>query len=316
MVTYNSITSRTEAEALMPEEASRTIIQGLPAASAALGTFRRVTMGRAQQRMPALSALPIAYWVDGSSDTSLKQTSEIAWENKFLDARELAVIIPIPEAVLDDADYDLWGEVTPRLIEAFGAKLDGATLMNVDNPWPQTYQAGIVRQCVLAGNTVTEGTGVDFAADVSNAFAKVEDDGFDVNTIYARRKVRARLRNLRAATTNEPIYQDIAGTTPPLLYGEPITWVSNDPWVNNYEMIVGDRSQAILGVRQDFTFKIFTEGVITDANGVVLLNLMQQDAIAMRAVGRFGFAVANPINRENSSASTRLPFATIINAGS
>ena len=186
MVTYNSLTSRSEAAALIPEEASRSIIQGLPSASAALSTFRRVQMTRAQQRMPALSALPIAYWVDGSSDTGLKQSSEIAWENKYLDVRELAVIIPIPEAVLDDADFDIWGEVTPRLVEAFGSKLDAATLMNVDNPWPQTYQAGIVRQCVLAGNVHTEGTSAaphdDFAGDVSDTMALVEDDGFDVNT--------------------------------------------------------------------------------------------------------------------------------------
>ena len=219
MVTYNSLTARTEAQALMPEEASRTIIQGLPAASAALSTFRRVQMTRAQQRMPVLSALPIAYWLDGSSDTGLKETSEIAWDNIYLDVRELAVIIPIPQAVLDDADYDIWGEVTPRLVEAFGNKLDAATLMDVDNPWPQSYQQGIVQQAVAAGNTVNEGTGVDFADDIALTFSEVEEDGFDVNTVYARRKVRSRLRRLRAATTNEPIYQPIAAGSPALIYG-------------------------------------------------------------------------------------------------
>lgn len=316
MTVYNSLTSRTDAAALIPEEVSRAIIQDLPTRSAALSTFRQARMTRAQQRLPALSALPTAYWVDGSSDTGLKQTTEVAWANKYLDVRELAVIVPVPQAVIDDADFDIWAEVRPLLVEAFGSKLDAATLMDVDNPWPQTYQAGIVRQAFDAGNYVTEGAGVDIAADISNTFAKVEEDGFDVNTVYARRKIRARLRNLRAATTNEPIYADIANGQPATIYGEPITYVSSDPWVNNYELIAGDRSKAILGIRQDFTFQIFTEGVISDDSGNVVLNLMQQDAVAMRAVGRFGFAVANPINRENATDGTRFPFAVLVNSGS
>jgi HK97 family phage major capsid protein len=156
---FDSLTARTEVAALIPEDVAAGIIQGLPAASAARATFRTVNMTRAQQRMPVLSALPIAYWVSTSGvDTALKQTTEINWSNKYLDVRELAVIVPIPEAVIDDADFDIWGEARPRLIEAFGAKLDAATLMDSDNPWPETYQQGIVRQAFDAGNFVNEGT--------------------------------------------------------------------------------------------------------------------------------------------------------------
>jgi HK97 family phage major capsid protein len=313
VTTYNSLTDRTDSAALIPEDVAREIIQGLPASSASLSTFRRVNMTRAQQRMPVLSALPVAYWMSG--DTGLKQTSELSWGNKYLDVRELAVIIPIPEAVIDDSVFDIWGEARPRLIEAFGSKLDAATLMNVDNPWPETYQKGISRQAFNAGNYVVEGTGVDFADDVSLTMGKVEEDGFDVNTFYARRKIRARLRGLRD-DNNQPIYQPIAQGSPATLYGETLTFVSGGPWVNNYELIAGDRNAAILGVRQDISFKIFTEGVISDDSGNVVINLMQQDAIAMRAVGRFAFAVANPINSENATESTRFPFGLLVNSGS
>lgn len=316
MTVYNSLTSRADADALIPVEVARDIIQGLPTGSAAMRAFRRVNMTAAQQRQPVLSALPTAYWVDGSSDTGLKQTTEMLWANKYLDVRELAVILPIPEAVLDDAEYDIWGEVRPRLVEAFGAKLDAATLMNVDNPWPQAYQAGIVRQAYDAGNYVVEGTGVDFADDIALNMAEVEDDGFDVNVHFARRRVRSRLRRLRAATTNEPIFTDLTSSVGGTVYGEPLEYVSSDPWVNNYELISGDRSMAMLGVRQDITFRIFTEGVISDESGNVVLNLMQQDAVAMRAVARFAFAVANPINRENATEATRFPFSVLVNSGS
>lgn len=316
MPTFNSLTTRSDAASNIPEDVAAGIIQGLPASSAALQTFRRVNMTTAQQRMPVLSALPLAYWVNSTGeDTTLKQTTELAWGNKYLDVRELAVIVPIPEAVIDDAAFDIWGEIRPRLIEAFGAKLDAATLMDVDNPWPETYQQGISRQAFDAGNVVTEGTGEDFADDISLTMAEVEEDGFDVNTFYARRKVRARLRGLRDQN-GQPLYQALTADSPATLYGETFTYVSSGPWVNNYELIAGDRNAAILGVRQDITFKLFTEGVISDDSGNVVLNLMQQDSVAMRAVARFAFAVANPINAENATEATRLPFALLVNSGS
>lgn len=316
MTVYNSLTSRADAGALIPEEVSREIIQGLPSASVSLASFRRVTMARAQQRQPVLSALPTAYWVDGTSDTGLKQTTEQNWGNQYLDARELAVIVPVPEAVLDDADYDIWGEVKPRLIEAFGAKIDAATLFGVDSPsgWPD----GITQQAVLAGNSVLEGSSQangGFANDISLTMAEVEEDGFDVTGFWARRKVRSRLRGMFDSTGN-PIYQPVSQGSPALLYGEPLSFVSNDPWVNNYELIAGDPRYAILGLRTDISFKIFTEGVISDGSGNVLLNLMQQDALALRATMRVAFQVANPINLDNTSAATRFPFAVLINAGS
>ena len=310
MVTYNSLISRTDASALIPLPVSNEIIQGLPAASAALSTFRKVRMSSKTVSQPVLSALPAAYWVSG--DDGLKQTSEINWTNQTLTAEELAVIVPIPVAVLDDADFDIWAETRPKLIEAFGKKIDHAALFGVDAP--TSWGDGISELAVLAGNSVLEGTGVDFADDVALTIAKVENDGYDVNVAYARRKVRGRLRRLRAATTNEPIYQSFGAGAPDSIYGNDLTYVRNGAWVNNYEMIVGDRDAAVIGIRQDITFTIHTEGVISDGSGNVVLNLMQQDSAAMRAVMRVGFVVATPISAENASGD--FPFAVLINAGS
>lgn len=310
MPTYNSLISRTDADNLVPAPVANEIIDSLPQASAALATFRRARMSSKTNTLPVISALPQAYWVTG--DDGLKQTSEANWTNKVLTAEELAVIIPVPQAVLDDSAFDIWGEVRPKLVEAFGAKIDAAALFGVDAP--TSWGDGISQLAFAAGNFVNEGTGVDFADDVAIAMGQVENDGYDVNVAYARRKVRGRLRRLRASTTNEPIYQTFGQDAPDSIYGNDLVYVRNGSWVNNYEMIVGDRNAAILGVRQDITFTIHTEGVISDGSGNVVLNLMQQDSAAMRAVMRVGFAVATPATAENGVSG--FPFSLLVNSGS
>jgi hypothetical protein len=115
-VAYDNITSRTDAAALIPEEVSKEMLTNLQEraqGSAALKLFKRVPVGRAQVRFPVLSALPIAYWVTG--DTGLKQTTEVNWANKYLNIEEIAVIVPVPDNVLDDSGADLVDQVQPLM---------------------------------------------------------------------------------------------------------------------------------------------------------------------------------------------------------
>lgn len=307
----DNIIDRSGAESLIPEERSREIIQNLPQQSAALQLFRRVTMSSKVTRQPVLSALPTAYWVNG--DTGLKQTTEMAWSNKTLVAEELAVIVPVPEAVLDDAEFDIWGEVRPRLEEAFGIALDQAVLFGEGKPASWTDPA-IVPGAVAAGNAVAMGTSAtDFADDINNVMAAVEADGFDVNGFVARRAIRARLRGLRDGNNNFLFSPSLTAGTPATLYGEPLVYVSNGAWDDTAaELITGDFTRGIIGIRQDFTLKVLDQAVISDETGKVILNLAQQDAVALRAVMRVAYAVANPLNRLNPDAATRWPFGVLL----
>ena len=77
--------------------------------SAVLSRGRRLAnMSSRTYRMPVLDMLPLAYFVNG--DTGQKKTTKMAWDKKLITAEEIAVIVPIPEAVLDDSNYDIWGE--------------------------------------------------------------------------------------------------------------------------------------------------------------------------------------------------------------
>ncbi|OQY95343.1 MAG: hypothetical protein B6D39_00155 [Anaerolineae bacterium UTCFX2] len=102
---FNNRISRSEADALIPEEASGEIIKSVSELNPIMQLARRLpNMSRAQRRMPVMSALATAYFVDG--DAGLKQTTEVNWANKYIDAEEIAAIVPIPEAVLEDTAFD------------------------------------------------------------------------------------------------------------------------------------------------------------------------------------------------------------------
>lgn len=301
---------------LIPEPITRDIMQGAIAESAVLRMGRRLAnMSSKTQTINVLDALPSAYFVNGEATGSgagdaFKQTTKMAWDKKKIHAEEIAVIVPIPEAVLDDSDYDIWGEVRPRLTEAFGKVIDAAILFGTNKP--TTWRAGVVPSAIAAGNGVPIGTSVfDDIMGEGGLIAKVELDGFNPNGVMAAIQMRGKLRGLKD-TTGQPIFKsDMQGSTRYGLDGMDMYFPMNgafDP--AQAQMIVGDWSQLVYAIRQDMTFKIFTEGVIQDpTTKAITYNLMQNDMVALRAVMRLGWEIANPVNAYNVGKTNPFPFA-------
>lgn len=304
------IIDRTGAEALIPVQEANEIIQGVVTQSAVLSRGRKLAnMTSKQYKMPVLDMLPIAYFVNG--DTGQKQTTKQAWDKKFITAEEIAVIVPVPESVLDDSDYDIWGEVKPRIVEAFGGKIDGAVLFDVDKP--STWRDGLVSTATKAGSVVTLGD--DLYTSImgeDGVIAKVENSGFFVNGHMADISMRAKLRGLKDTTGNPIFKSDMQSGTTYSLDGSPMNFPNNGAFDKAKAlMISGDFSQLVYAIRQDITFKLFTEGVIQNADGSIAYNLMQNDMIALRAVMRLGWEIPNPINALQKDKTKRCPFSIL-----
>lgn len=304
------VITRSDAEALIPNEVSKEIIKAVPESSYAMRLLRKLpNMSAKKRRMPVMSALVSAGFVNG--DMGLKMTTKAAWKDKWLEAEEIAAIVPIPEAVLDDADYDIWGELKPSIVEALGVVADGAIFFDIDRP--STWPAALVTQAIAAGNQVVLGTGADIADDVSQVMGLVEADGYDVSGFASDVMFKANLRGLRDKNNN-PIYlPSLTAGTPNTLYGSPIEHVKNGVWDSTKaRVLAGDFSQAVYSIRQDVTYKVLDQAVITDGDGKVILNLAQQDMVALRIVMRLAWQVANPVNRMNTNEATRFPFGVLV----
>jgi len=309
--TYNGIINRDGVEALIPEDAAKDIVQGVPKYSTIMQLATRgQNMPRNQRRVPVLSTLPTAYFVNG--DTGLKQTSSQAWTNKFFDAEELAVIIPIPEAVLDDADYDIWAEVKPRIMEAMGIAFDQAVLFG--NNAPASWPTDVLASATTAGNVLALGTGTDLYDDLlgeDGVISLVENDGYMATGHIAAMSMRGKYRGLRDLQ-GQPLFKNgIQGATNYELDGAPIFFPENGGMdATKALQFSGDFRQLVYCMRQDITYKILDQAVIQDNTGAIVYNLAQQDMVALRAVMRLAWQVPNPINRLNST-ETRYPIAVL-----
>lgn len=307
---YNNIISRTDAGALIPEEVSRDLIRRATDESAVLSLFRHVPVARAQSRMPILSALPTAYFVDG--DTGLKQTSEVNWTNKYLNIEEIAVIIPVPDNVIADAEVNIWDEAIPYMTEAVGRTLDAATFFGTNKPssWP----TDITTALVAAGNDTTEGTAASsggYMADVDLALGKLEADGYEADGIVAATSFKGKLRAARNSQGDRLDAGRVAGDLK-MIDGMPIVY----PMRGLFPTASGgtsprafflQRDQFVVGIRQDISVKMFTEGVIQGQDGSIVYNLMQQDMSAIRLTFRVGWQVANVINYDQGTEANRYP---------
>ena len=307
-----NIIDRSGAESLIPVQESNEIIQGVVTQSAVLQRGRRLAnMTSRQYKMPVLDMLPIAYFVNG--DTGQKKTTKQAWDKKFITAEEIAVIVPVPEAVLDDSEYDIWGEVRPRIIEAFGKVIDGAILFGTDKP--SSWRDDIVTTANNAKTVVTLGAEdslYDKIMGENGSIAMVENSGYFVNGHMADISMRAKLRGLKNANGDPLFKSDMQSGTPYSLDGSPMNFPNNGAFDKSKAlMISGDFSQLAYSIRQDITFKLFTEGVVQNTDGTIAYNLMQNDMVALRAVMRLGWEIPNPINSVQKDKTKRCPFSVL-----
>jgi hypothetical protein len=308
---YNNVISRTDAAALIPEDVVNVMLGNLENESFVRDAFTNIPVAQSQSRLPILSALPIAYWVNG--DTGLKQTTEVNCGNKFLNIEELAAIVPIPENVLDDASFDVWGSVRPLLEQAIGRALDSAVLLGTNAPG--TFPTNIVASSIAAGNVVNIGTNAAGAggivADFSDLYGLVEDDGYDPDTLIAKRTLKGTLRKAKMASGNN--FDEMFSSE----LRETVTFPMRGLWPSGAtaaQAVALQRDQFVLGVRRDVTYKVLDQAVIQDNTGAIIYNLAQQDMVALRVTFRAGWQVANTINYDQPTEASRYPAGVLRNA--
>lgn len=270
---------------------------------------RLPNMGAQVAYMSVMSALPIAYFVNG--DTGLRQTTEVKWKDKNLNAEELAVIVPIPINVIRDAKTDLQARVKKPIGTAIGKAVDAAVLFGTNAPsaWPDD----ILTSATTASHVVSLATKTDVyeaLLDEDGVLAKVEADGFMSSGAVAHTSMKGKLRGNRSSQGMPIFARTLDGNY--AFDGDPIFFPRNGGFdVSKALLVAGDWNEVVYALRQDMEFNVFTEGVIQDNAGNIVWNLAQQRMVAIMVTVRLAWQIANPINWMNETEATRFPFAVL-----
>ena len=314
---FTDYIGRTGAAAELPEQLAADLIGAVQKESVVLTMGHQVPTTTRDSRIPVVSSLPTASWISGvDPDVGLKSVTSMNILNESLVAEELAAIAVIPQNVVDDSEYDLWAAVKPELAKAIARSYDQAVMFGLNAP--TTFPPGLVAAATTAGNVISGDTFANATDNASSCWRPPRWwrlSGFNVNraAVSPGLAVPALRRRGLTALSNNPVGGDMF---PLLLAGMPIRvnplwWPA--PVTGGPDAIVADWNMVIVGMRKDITLEPFREGIISDATGKVIQNLMQEDKMAVRATFRAGYYLATPPT--GYVAATPCPVGIVKNTG-
>lgn len=228
-----------------------------------------------------------AYWV---GETGRIQNSTPDWDFPKMEAKKIAVIIPVTREKMNDATIDVFGTLQPYIADAFYATIDSSCLFGTDSPFANSVY-GVAD---TSGQKVEIGTNGKVDLDISDVMSAVEKAGFDVDGFAAGLDFKNQLRKLRDADGNQ-LY--VEGVGQKQLYSLPIEFNRANSWDSTKALVLaGEWKYSVVGIREELEYEVLREATlhnITMSDGKPL-SLAENDLIALKVTMRLGFTIVQP----------------------
>lgn len=279
----------TDFPSLIPHAVAEEVIASVSdSASGVMQLAHVVRMPTGVETMPVVSSAPASGFVDPAYG-GVKPQGLIEWSPAVLTAAELATILGVPNAYLDDTTYPVWNSCRDEIAKSFASTFDRAALYGTAAPgdWPA---AGLT-----APAQATEVTDTEPLVALDLALTTLEQDGITPDGILGGAALKAALRKAMVAV------QQPFDAAPAAVYGVPAIFSSSWDDAVGLALVGGFGDGVVVGVRADVTFDLSEHGVITDAaTGAVLLNAFQQDSTLMRSYWRVALTYVKPLGPEGT----------------
>jgi HK97 family phage major capsid protein len=267
-------------EDVIPIGVANTLLETVDTTSVALQLGTTIRMPDGLERLPVITALPVAGFVNPRYG-GRKPATKVEWSSEQLEPEEIACALAIPTAFVDDAGFPVWEQVRPLVSQAIARVLDAAVLFGTGAP--ASFPTGGVAAAAA------DVTGTDALEAISNGMAAIEAQGLVPNGIASSPAIgsalRAEYRSIAVPPDSAPANQ---------LYGLPVE--TTPEWDNSKgDALVGDWTKLIIAVRQDIRFDTSDSAILQDTAGDIIANAFQEDLLAMRCYMRVAAVLGSPL---------------------
>jgi hypothetical protein len=128
---------------LIPTSIARDVVGRIADSESALMQLARVErMPSGVEKVPVVTAAPTSGFVNPAYG-GLKPGTSLDWQSEVLTAGEIACVLAIPNAFLDDTKFPVWQSVRDEIAKSFTNVLEQAALYGTNAPadWPAATSA-------------------------------------------------------------------------------------------------------------------------------------------------------------------------------
>ncbi|MEI7831796.1 MAG: phage major capsid protein [bacterium] len=271
---------------LVPAPVREAILGRLGVASVVRRLAQVIPMSSLTLSLPRLVSGVAAQWVAEGDNTDVDAPT---FDSLLLTAHKLAVLVPVTEELIADANSGIAGVVAQLLADSFAAKEDMAFLgFDTGGPITGIYQGLTVPK--------TPSTG-DIVADTAAALAAIEGAGYSATGFVTNPSVKSLLRAAKDGDGRFIFSPSDSSGTPDMLWGLPVIFSRQVPVTlgtgsDKTAILAGDWKQFIIGDRRDFTLS--RSGDAAYAVGNEMRSAFQRHEVLLRAEERVDGLIAAP----------------------
>jgi HK97 family phage major capsid protein len=240
--------------------------------------------------IPTLGTSVTVKW---TGELAKKQSTQPGFSLITQTLKKLAAIVPFTEEILEDSAINLLTLIAELFAEAVAKEEDLQFFAGTGAPWTGILNNAAVNIVIQASGAASQVTADDLLdmidATPSGALAGAK--------FYMHRTVLSKVRKLKDLDGNY-IFQNPGGGLPKTIWDYPYETTDAFPALSTVTdgegyILFGNLKQgAVFGDKQQLRVKTLDQATITDTDGSTVINLAEQDAIALRIVERVGYVVS------------------------
>lgn len=242
--------------------------------------------------IPSLGTSVSVTWTgEGAAKTSTQPKFNVVTQT----LKKLAAIVPFTEEILEDSAINLTQLVAQLFAEAVSKEEDIQFFAGTGSPWTGVLNNGSVNKVVQASGDATQLT----ADDLLDMIDKTPSGALPGAKFYFNRTVLSVIRKLKDKDGNY-IFQNPGQGQPGTIWNYPYETSDAFPTLtavtdgDQYILFGNLKQGCVFGDKQQLRIKMLDQATITDTDGSTVINLAEQDMVALRIVERVGYVVALP----------------------